>query len=408
VVFGVHPSGCVRPRHTLKGGHPTAVKYLHLIWSNLKRKKLRTLLTLLSILVAFVLFGFLSAIRQALAGGVTLAGQNRLWVRHKVSIIQSLPEFYKARIERIPGVAVATHQTWFGGVYQDPKNFFPQMPVVPEEFLDMYPEFIVSPEEKQAWFKTRTGAIIGRKTADRFHWKVGDKVPIISSIYAKKDGSRLWEFDIVGIYDGKDKNTDTTQLFFRYDYFNEARMWNRGQVGWYIVRVKDPEQAAEVARHVDEEFENSDAETKAEPEGAFLQGWAKQIGDITLITATILSAVFFTILLVAGNTMAQSVRERTGELGVLKAMGFTNSQVLSLVLGESCVLAILGGGLGLGLSWAMIARGDPTGGMLPLFFFPTLDVVLGAALSVTLGLVAGIFPALPAMRLRVADALRRM
>jgi len=384
------------------------MKFLPLIWSNLKRRKLRTLLTLLSILVAFVLFGFLCAIKQALAGGVTLAGQNRLWVRHKVSIIQSLPEFYKARIERIAGVAAATHQTWFGGTYQDPKNFFPQMPVVPEEFLEMYPEFTLSPEEKQAWFRTRTGAIVGRKTADRFHWKIGDKVPILSSIYGKTDGSRLWEFDIVGIYDGKEKNTDTTQLFFHYDYFDEARMWNKGEVGWYIVRVKDPAEAAAVAKRIDEEFENSAAETKAEPEGAFLQGWANQIGDITLITATILSAVFFTILLVAGNTMAQSVRERTGELGVLKAMGFTNSQVLSLVLGESCVLAILGGGLGLGLSSLVIARGDPTGGMLPLFFFPALDVLLGAGLSVALGLVAGIFPALQAMRLRVAEALRRM
>ena len=384
------------------------MKYLHLIGSNLRRKKVRTLLTLLSILVAFLLFGFLSAIKQALAGGVTLAGQNRLWVRHKVSIIQSLPEFYKARIERIPGVASATHQTWFGGLYQDPKNFFPQMPVVPEEFLDMYPEFLVSPEEKQAWLKTRTGAIVGRKTADRFHWKVGDKVPILSSIYAKTDGSRLWDFEIVGIYDGKEKNTDTTQLFFRYDYFDEARLWGKGQVGWYIVRVKDPAEAAEVAKRVDAEFENSAAETKAEPEGAFLQGWAKQIGDITLITATILSAVFFTILLVAGNTMAQSVRERTGELGVLKAMGFTNTQVLGLVLGESCVLAILGGGFGLGLACLIISRGDPTGGMLPLFFFPTLDVLLGAALCLALGLVAGIFPALQAMRLRVAEALRRM
>ena len=384
------------------------MKFLHLIWSNLQRKKLRSLLTLLSILVAFLLFGYLSAINQALAGGVTLAGQNRLWVRHKVSIIQSLPEFYKAQIERIPGVAAATHQTWFGGVYQDPKNFFPQMPVVPEEFLDMYPEFLLSPEEKQIWFKTRTGAIVGRKTADRFHWKIGDKVPILSSIYGKKDGSRLWEFDIVGIYEGKEKGTDTTQLFFQYDYFEEARLWNKGQVGWYIVRVKDPEQAAEVAKRIDEEFENSTAETKAEPEGAFLQGWAKQIGDITLITATILSAVFFTILLVAGNTVAQSVRERTGELGVLKAMGFTNAQVLALVLGESCLLAVLGGGLGLGLACLLISRGDPTGGMLPLFFFPTLEVLKGAALTLALGFVAGVFPALQAMRLRVADALRRM
>ena len=384
------------------------MKFLHLIWSNLKRKKLRTILTLLSIVVAFILFGFLCAIRQALEGGVAMAGQNRLVVRHKVSIIQSLPESYKARMERIPGVALATHESWFGGVYQDPKNFFAQMPVVPEEFLEMYPEFILPPDQKQAFGRTRTGAIVGRKTADRFHWKVGDRVPIQSSIWGKADGSRLWEFDIVGIFDGRNQNTDTTPLFFRYDYFDESRMWNKGQVGWYLVRVRDPEQAAEVAKLIDQEFENSAAETKTEPEGAFLQAWAKQIGDITLITSTIMTAVFFTILLVSGNTMSQSVRERTGELGVLKALGFTSSQALALVLAESCLLAVLGGGLGLGLAWLMIARGDPTGGMLPLFYFPTHQVLLGVGFSVALGLCAGIFPAFQAMRLRVADALRRM
>ena len=384
------------------------MKFLPLIWNNLKRKKLRSILTLLSIVVAFILFGFLCAIKQALAGGVTLAGQNRLVVRHKVSIIQSLPESYKARMERIPGVALATHESWFAGVYQDPKNFFAQMSVVPEEFLDMFPEIALPPEQKQAWLQTRTGAIVGRKTAERFHWKVGDKVPLQSSIWGKTDGSRLWEFDIVGIFDGKDKATDTTPLFFHYDYLDEARVWNKGQVGWYLVRVENPDQAAEVAKRVDQEFENSAWETKTEPEGAFVQGWAKQVGDITLITATIMSAVFFTILLVSGNTMSQSVRERTGELGVLKALGFTSSQVLSLVLAESCLLAVLGGGLGLGLAWLMIKRGDPTGGMLPLFFFPAREVLVGVELSAALGLCAGIFPALQAMRLRVADALRRM
>jgi putative ABC transport system permease protein len=384
------------------------VKFLYLIWSNLKRKKLRTVLTLLSIMVAFVLFGFLSAIKHALAGGVTLAGQNRLVVRHKVSIIQSLPQSYQARMERIAGVGLATHETWFGGVYQDPRNFFAQMPVEPERFLDMFPEIALSPEQKQAWLRTRTGAIVGRKTADRFHWKVGDRVPIQSAIWAKADGSRLWEFDVVGIFEAKDKATDTTPLFFRYDYFEEARAWNKGEVGWYLVRVKNPDQAAEVAKRVDQEFENSPAETKTEPEGAFLQGWAKQIGDITLITATIMSAVFFTILLVSGNTMSQAVRERTGELGVLKAIGFTSAQVLSLVLAESCLLAVLGGGLGLGLAALMISRGDPTGGMLPLFYFPATDLLAGVGVSLALGLVAGIFPALHAMRLRVADALRRM
>jgi len=385
------------------------MRFAHLVWCNLKRKKLRTSLTLLSILVAFILFGFLMAIKQALAGGVSMARQDRLVVRHKVSIIQMLPENYKARMARIPGVALATHQTWFGGVYQDPKNFFMQNPVVPEEFLDMHPELVLPPEQKKAWLETRTGAIVGRKTADRFHWKIGDKVPL-SSFWSKQDGSRFWEFDIVGIYDGDKKETDTTPMFFRYDYFDEARRSGaKGIVGWYTIRVKDPNQAAEVAKRVDQEFENSSAETKTEPEGAFVQAWMSQIGNIVLIVSAILSAVFFTILLVTGNTMSQAVRERTGELGVLKAIGFSNAQVMSLVLAESCLLTILGGVLGLGLAQLLVpVMAKALAGLLPLFSLPTHDLFIGLGFSVALGLITGIFPALQAMRLRVADALRRM
>jgi putative ABC transport system permease protein len=374
----------------------------------LKRKKLRTSLTLLSIVVAFILFGFLSAIQQALVGGVKMAGADRLVVREKVSIINPLPESYKARIDRIPGVDFATHETWFGGIYQDPKNFFMQAPVVPAELLKMYPEVVLSPAQSNAWAQTRTGAIVGRKSAERFGWKIGDKVPIQSAIWAQQDGSRTWTFDIVGIFDGGNKNTDTSPLFFRYDYFDEARRNAKGDVGWYIIRIKNPAQAVEVARRVDAEFENSNAETKTEPEGAFVQAWASQIGNIVFIVAAILSAVFFTILLVTGNTMAQAVRERTGELGVLKAIGFTNAQIVSFVLAESCLLTVLGGSLGLGLAWLMISRGDPTRGLLPLFSLPTRDLFVGFGISVALGIVTGIFPALQAMRLRVADALRRM
>lgn len=385
------------------------MKFLPLIWSNLKRKKLRTSLTLLSIIVAFILFGFLSAIQQALVGGVALAGADRLIVRQKVSIINLLPISYEARMDRIPGVDFATHQTWFGGIYQDPKNFFMQNPVEPEKFLKMHPEMILSPEQLKTWLATRTGAIVGRRTADRFHWKLGDKIPIQSTIWSGPNGSRTWEFDIVGIYDGKDKGTDTTPLFFRYDYFDEGRQgWGKGQVGWYTIRIKDPAQAAEVAKRVDAEFENSPAETKTEPEGAFVQGWASQIGNIVFIVAAILSAVFFTILLVTGNTMAQAVRERTGELGVLKAIGFGNGKIVALVLAESCLLTVLGGITGLGLAWLVISRGDPTSGLLPMFFFPVRDLLVGISLSLALGLVTGIFPALQAMRLRVVDALRRM
>lgn len=384
------------------------MKFAHLIWSNLKRRKLRTLLTLLSILVAFVLYGYLSAIGRGLNQGVSVEGANRLIVRHRVSLTQPLPISYEARIENIPGVSMATHATWFGGIYQNARNFFAQMPVNPEEWLAAYPEFVLPPDQKKAWLQTRTGAVVGRKLATRFGWKIGDRVPIQATIWQKKDGGRTWEFDIVGIYEGKEKNTDTSQFFFRYDYFDESRAFGEGIVGWYVVRVSDPARAVEVARQIDETFANSPAETKAETEGAFVRGFAKQIGDIGLMVRSILAAVFFTILLVAGNTMAQAVRERTEELGVLKALGFSNEQVLRMVLSESCLLALLGGLSGLGLAWLLIAAGDPTRGSLPVFYFPAGDILIGVGLALALGLVTGIFPAWQAMRLRIGDALRRM
>ena len=384
--------------------------HFHLLWANLMRKKLRTALTLLSIVIAFLLFGLLCAIKQALVGSVALAGADRLIVRHKVSIIQLLPEAYQARMARLPGVALVTHQTWFGGIYQDPKNFFMQCPVIPTEFMAMFPEFQLPPEQMKAWLSTRTGAVVGRKTADRFKWKVGDRVPIQSTIWSRPDGNRTWEFDIVGIFEGRDKGTDTTSLFFRYDYFDESRRenWGKGLVGWYTVRVADPARAAAVAGQIDQEFENSSAETKAEPEGAFIQAWASQVGNITFIVAAILAAVFFTILLVTGSTMSQSIRERLGELGVLKAIGFTNGQILGLVLAESCTLTVLGGVLGLGTAWLFAARGDPTNGLLPLFYLPTSNLVLGVGIAIAVGLITGILPALQALRLRTADALRRI
>ena len=386
------------------------MRFTYLVWCNLKRKKTRLVLTMLSIVIAFLLYALLCAVKQALAGGTSLEGANRLVVRHKVSIIQLLPESYKQRIERIPGVDIATHETWFGGIYQDPKNFFMQAPVEAEVFLRAIPELVVPPEQVKAWLQTRTGAIVGRKTAERFHWKIGDRVPIQSTIWARANGSRVWEFDIVGIYDGRDKNVDTTALFFRYDYFDEERRttWGKGQVGWYMIRIKDASQAAEIAKKIDQEFENSFAETKTEPEGAFVQAWAKQIGNITAIITTILGAVFFTILLVTGNTISQSVRERMGEWGTLKAIGFTNGQVLSLVLAESCLISVLGGFAGLGLGYLLSARGDPTNGLLPRFFIDGGDIAIGACLAMALGFVTGVFPALQVMRLQVAAALRRM
>jgi putative ABC transport system permease protein len=276
-------------------------------------------------------------------------------------------------------------------------------------YLAMTPEITLPEDQKQAWLKTRTGAIIGSSLAERYGWKIGDRVPLKSPLWPNKSGG-AWEFEIVGIYTPTKKTADTTSLLFRYDYFDEARAYGTGQVGWYQVRVDDPKRATEVAAAIDAEFANSPAETKAQTEGAMFQGLASQLGNIAKIVTAILSAVFFTILLVAGNTMAQSVRERTQELGVLKAVGFSNELVLGVVLGESLVITVLGGLMGLVFGWLMVSgMGQATfiKQYLPIFFIPTSDMFIGVGLTVVLGFVAGILPAVQAMRLRLAEALRR-
>ena len=386
------------------------MRFFHLVWSNLKRKKLRTILTLLSVFVAFVLYGLLCTIKEAFTAGVSMAGADRLVVRHKVSLIMNLPASYKERMEKLPGVDSALHFTWFNGIYKDePKNFFGSFPVSSlETLLAIYPEYTIPEDQKQAFAKTRTGCIIGRSLSERkeFGWKIGDRVQLVSPIWPRK-GDQPWEFEVVGILDAAKKTADTSGFYFRYDYFDEARSRGEGLTGWYAVKVKDPNQSTEVAKAIDAEFANSPYETKAEPEGAFMQGFVQQMGDIGTILIAILSAVFFTILLVAGNTMAQSVRERTNEFGVLKAMGFTDGIALGLVLAESCVLTCVGGFAGLGLAWLIAAGGSPVPSMLPVFYLPPQYLVIGVGLVFALGIVAGIFPAVQAMRLQIAQSLRR-
>lgn len=387
------------------------MKYLPLLWSNLGRRKVRTTFTLLSILIAFVLFGYLAAIRQAFSMGIDLVGVDRLVMIHKVSLIQPLPYAYMARIARLPGVEAVTHATWFGGIYQNPNTWFQgiaQLPVEPEEYLDMYPEFLVPAEQKKAWLADRTGALVGRATAERYGWKVGDVVPVQATFWRQKGGGKTWTFTVRGIYDTREKGQDNTQFLWHWDYFDEARFTGQGMVGWYIIRIADPQQAPAMVRKIDGLFANSSAETKTSTEKAFMQGFAKQIGDIGAILTAILTAVFFTMLLVAGNAMAQAVRERTNELAVLKTLGYRDGQVMALVLAESTLLALLGGGLGLALAWALVAQGDPTGGALPIFFIPVRALVLGVALVVAFGLVTGFLPAYNAMRLRIVEALRRV
>jgi putative ABC transport system permease protein len=346
-------------------------------------------------------------VRKGFGMGVELAGADRLVTIHKVSLIQPLPVRYGDRIAALDGVVSVSHGSWFGGVYQDPKNFFAQVAVETESFLAMYPEYVLEAAERERWLADRSGAVVGAALARRFGWKVGDRIPIQATIWPRADGSPAWEFTIDGIYEPAEKGVDDTQLFFHYVYLDEARAYGEGLVGWYWVQVADPEAAPQVAAAVDRLFANSPAETKTATEKMFVQAFARQVGDIGAIVTAILSAVFFTILLVAGNTLAQSVRERTHELAVLKTLGFSDAAVAALVLAESFVYAVVGGGLGLALAWAVIERGDPTGGLLPTFHLPPGDLAVGLAVAAGLALVAGFLPALEARRLTIAEALRR-
>lgn len=386
------------------------MKYLPLVWRNLMRRKVRTIFTILSIVIAFVLFGALMAIRAAFTMGVEVAGADRLAMIHKVSIIQLLPKSYGERIRATEGVTDISSANWFGGYYQQPSNFVQSMAVDPESWLRMYPEYEVPDEQKQAWFKNRVGAIVGVDLARKYGWKVGDRVPLISPIYRKPDGTN-WEFTLDGIYDSAKKGVDKTGFFFHWAYLDET-FRNTGfldsQVGWYVIRVADPATSDRLAKRIDEMFANSPVETKTSTEKAFVSDFAKQVGDIGAIMIAIASIVMSFILFVAGNSMAQSIRERTNETGVLKTVGFGDGRILALVLLESCVIAVVGGGIGLLIAWVIIAQGDPTGGLLPIFHFPPRDLVLGVALVLTLGLLAGLVPAFQASRLKIVDALRKV
>ncbi len=385
------------------------MKYLHLLWRNLLRRKVRTTFTFLSIVVAFFLFGLLMAVKKGFEMGVEIAGQNRLLSIHKVSLIQLLPIRYLNSIQATPGVRQATHSTWFGGVYQDPKNFFAQIAVDPEPYLAIYPEFVLPEDHKERWLATRTGAIAGERLAARFGWKVGDRIPMKPTFWRPRDGGpETYEFDLVGIYGVTGPDVDQTQFFFHQKYLEERMGGDFGMVGWYIVEVEDPGEADQVAHAIDAQFANSPAETKTTTEKAFMQGFAKQIGDTGAILMAIVAVVFFVILLIAGNTMAQSVRERTNELGVLKTLGFTDRGVMGLVLAEALLLAGLGGLLGLVLIQAVIPGLRPLlETFLPVLYVPPAALGWGLGLAALLGVASGGLPAYFAQRLSIVDALRR-
>ena len=380
------------------------MKFFPLIFANLTRKKLRTALTIGSFAVALFLFGLLTVVRGAFNQGIDVAGADRLIVINKVSLIMPLPVSYRERILRIPGVKYITYDTWFGGVYQKEENFFPQFAIDPENQRLVFPELIVPEDQWKAFVEDRTAAIAGAETAKRFGWKVGDRIPIKATIF----GNATWEFNLQGIYKGARDGDDETQFWFQDKFLDERRTFSKGTVGWYTVKLNSPDDAIPVAKTIDGMTANSPDETKTETEKAFAISFAKQAGNIEFLILAIGSVVFFTLLLVTGNTMAISVRERMGELATLKAIGFKDGFVLLFVLGESLLIAILGGVVGLGLCKLLTLRGDPTGGFLPFFRLTGSAVVLGIVASLLVGLLAGILPASSAMRLRVVDALRRV
>lgn len=385
------------------------MKYLHLVWASLFRRKTRTVLTLVSIIAAFLLFGLLDAVRTSFAqAGQSADGAARLQTGSKLSFIQTLPLSLHAQILKVDGVKNATYANWFGGAYQDPHNQVFSF-AVPPNYLDLYPEIAVSDAERKAFVETRTGALVGEGLAKRYHWKVGDRVPLQSTIFADRQGSKNWQFDVVGILHSTDKKASGffDQMFLlNWKYFDETTPYNQGQVGWYVTRVVDVNQADRVAKAIDALSANSDHETRTQTEQAQMASWMKQLADIGLIVGSIMGAVFFTLLLLSGNTMMQAVRERTSEIAVLKTIGFSARSVLAMVLAESVLLLLLGGLAGLALASVVIpAVSAGSGGMLNLPSIGAGSWVLGLALMLAIGVLVGALPAWSAMRLNIVDAL---
>ena len=386
------------------------LKFVPLFFANLRRKPVRTGLTVASIVVAFLLFGLLKTMEGALALAADLAGVDRLATMHKMSLIQNFPLSYLNRIRAVDGVVEATPFVWFGGIYQDERNQIAAQATEPETFFKVYPEYELPAEQRAEWFADRASMIVGNVIAERFGWKVGDTVPVRSSFYRKSDGGDTWDMRLAGIYEAS--NGDNSSLYFHYDYLNESLRdagAGRDSIGFVIMKIEDPDASQRVSATVDALFANSPAETKTATERAFIQGFANQIGDIATIVTAVASAVFFTLLLVTGNTMAQSVRERINEIAVLKTLGYSKRVVAGLVLTESFAITALGGAIGLGLAaLAADAMGAALAQYFPVLGIPSSTYVIGAVLIVVLSVLAALLPSIDVWRLRITDALRKV
>ena len=383
------------------------MKFARLVLANIVRKKARLLLTIGSFAVALFLFALLGVVDSAFSNVGGVASASRLIVTNRTSIINLIPLSYRDEILRVPGVTAVAHYNWFGGVYQDPKNFFPQFVIDPKNQRKVYPELAVPNAEWQAFLNDRQGAIVGAVTMKRFGWKLGDRVPIKSTLYGLNN--QAVDFNIDGVYHGTQPHADETQFWFRWDYFEElVPPGIKGQVGWYVLRIANPSDAPRVAQTIDAMYLNSPYPTRTETESAYAAGWVQQFGNIRFLILAIGSVVFFTLLLVTGNTMAIAVRERTPELAILKAIGFSDRTVLGLVLAESLLIA-LAGCIGLGLAAVVIpGLSAGLGSMLPPLQVSPRLLGNGVVAALAVGFASAILPGLGAMRLRVVNALRRV
>lgn len=380
------------------------MKYLPLMWAMLWRKKTRTSLTLLSIVIAFLLFGMLQGINAAFQETIERSNVNRLMVTNRISLTESLPYSYLSQLESIPGVARVSHESWFGPYYQDPKNFVAAFPVEPDLEFAAHPEVVVPKEQIEALKRARAGAIIGKGLAAKYGWKIGDHIPLHSTIWVKEaDGNSDWDFDIVGIYEEPSNRTREDGFFFNYKYFDEARSFGKGTVGWYVVQLSDPRQSAQIAAAIDKRFANSPNETKSQTEKEFQQSFLKQIADISLIVTYILFAVFFALLFAVGSTAMQAVREQVPELAVLKTLGFSDTRVLVLVLVQALALCIFAALVGLGIADFLFPLLRDTLGVVRM---PVRVVVEGVLMAAILAAATGLVPAWRARRLVIVEALR--
>ncbi len=385
------------------------MSWLGFVWANLTRRKLRLVFTLLSIILAFLMFGMLDALRTSMSQVVNLTGADRLITLSKVSIIDSFPISHYEKTRAVEGVDSVVHLNWFGGIYKEGTMDIPVFPMNVAEFFKVYPEVKITPEEFEAWKSDRQGIVVGKALAERHQWKKGDRLPLKSSIFRRQNGSDTWEFNIVAIYSVEGSaGWDNQSAMFHYEYYNESLQFGQDQIGWMTVKVKNPEEAEEVAKRIDAQFANSADETKTGTEKAFTKQFMEQMGNIGKILISVVFAVFFTMLLVTANTMAQSVRERTNEIGVLKTLGFSSGSVLRLVIGEALILTVLGGLIGFGLAYLVVGGLQPMMKQyFPIFEIDSSTIIVSLALMVILGVITGLWPAVSAMRLKITDALRR-